>query len=408
MVFKGFTEVCAPQASDLHDVFDSETSKEIQHAVWNSQLRTQVIYGIKNTKVKDIRTSLIKQSCAKLNISIGEVVEDIWQDKFDKARFHIRYDTVEHRKLVAVNGFTITNRFQTVTVPKQQLFMGRIENVSPLFTLEIMQILLKKYGELHEIRFETYANSTISRRKLIFSYSTIHPNKKVPRTIELDGVKMQIIDQTSLLQCSHCKKYGHWSNKCNEKDSGVESTSEDDQENRSPPTLPKDRSDEVQKQEWPLLKESVANLPISNIHPVPQNITNDSETPTICTEKHEQTSTDSTPKNLCPQNTDQVPQKITSDSETRMVSTQFHEQTSADSNTLCTQKEPPDPQCDVSPSAREDGKPRGPESQNARETRRCGSVKKEAEQREKNDILDFFKVWDEEIYKKNWKHLNTY
>ena len=71
----------------MDDVFMSTTSKEIQNAVRNSQLRTRVIYGIHNTKVKDIRMSLIKQSCANLNTPIGEVVEDIWQDTLDKARF---------------------------------------------------------------------------------------------------------------------------------------------------------------------------------------------------------------------------------------------------------------------------------------------------------------------------------
>ena len=347
------SEACAPQASDLHDVFTT-TSEDIQNAVWSSQLRTQVIYGIHNTKVKDIRTSLIKQPCAELNILIGGMVEDIWQDKFDKARFYIRYDTVEHRRLVAANGFTITNRVRTVTVPKQQFFMGRIENVSPLFTLEIMQILLKKYGELHEIRFATYANSTISRRKLIFSYSTMHPNMRVPRSIELDGVKMEIIDQTSLLQCTHCNKYGHWSSKCNERDSGVESNSEHDREmhddsHRSSPTLPKARSDLVQEQGCPLLKESFAKLTLSDVDPIPQNKA---------------------------------------------------EQMSAGSTTTCAEKRPPNRQCDVpDPECNKD------------DHILDGSViedRTNEEEQEENDLLDFFKVWDEEIRKKTWKHINTY
>ena len=365
MVFKGFSTVCAPQASNLHDVFDSTTSEEIQNAVWNSQLRTQVIYGIHNTKVKDIRMSLIKQSCANLNTPVGEVVEDIWQDTLDKARFYIRYDTVEHRRLVAANGFTITNRLRTVIVRKQQLFMGRIENVSPLFTLDIMKILLSKYGDLHEIRFETYAHSTISRRKLLFSYSTIHTNKKIPRSIELDGVQMQIIDQTSLLQC-------HWSNKCIERNSAVDSNSENDREKHDgvqrSPTPSKGRSDEVQDEEWPLPKLKGSKLTVSDIDPVTHNIASCCETPMLCT--------------------------------------QIHEQTRADLTTLCAQDKLPDPQGDVSLSVREERE--SPDTEFTSEDDNSDGSDENERVDEKNDLMEFFKVWDEEIGPESWKHINSY
>ena len=232
-------EVCAPQLSGLHDVIESKTSQAFQQAIWEAEMRTQVISKAPfQTTESTIRKSFQEQFCQEINDYISTAVEDIAQDHLDRRRFYIRYRSFELRKTVAACGFTIG----TTQIPKEHsIFCGVIAKVPALFTVDIMRILLAKYGDIHEIAFVTYPGTSISTRRLFFSYKDIHPNQKVPESIVVDGIKMTIRDLRGRIQCSNCKKYGHKQKNCLAKDSGVssQSSSEDEDETVSHPTIKK-------------------------------------------------------------------------------------------------------------------------------------------------------------------------
>lgn len=184
--------------------------------VWQAQLRTQVITRAPfQTSEASIRRSLAKQWCETTNSYIGAEVEDIYRDELDKRRFYIRYRTFQTRRLVARNGFTIGS----TQVPKEPaIFYGMITKVPPKYTIQIMKIILKEYGDIHDVFYETYPDTSVSTRRLFFSYSNV--KNQVPESIEVDGVKLSICDRRARKHCTKCNKYGHTIGRCRTNDKG--------------------------------------------------------------------------------------------------------------------------------------------------------------------------------------------
>ena len=211
----GKPQVCAPQGIGYTDVIDT-TPHQYRQMVWQAQLRTQVITRAPfQSSEASIRISLAEQWCASTNSYIGNEVEDIFRDELDKRRFYIRYRTYQLRRQIAGNGFTIG----TTQIPAEPaIFYGMIPKVPPRLTIQIMTTILKQYGELHDVYYETYPDTSVSTRRLFFSYSKV--NNQVPEAIEVDGITLFIRDRRARKQCTKCEKYGHTVGWCTIKDEG--------------------------------------------------------------------------------------------------------------------------------------------------------------------------------------------
>ena len=211
----GKPQVCAPQGIGYTDVIDT-TPHQYRQMVWQAQLRTQVITRAPfQSSEASIRISLAEQWCASTNSYIGNEVEDIFRDELDKRRFYIRYRTYQLRRQIAGNGFTIG----TTQIPAEPaIFYGMIPKVPPRLTIQIMTTILKHYGELHDVYYETYPDTSVSTRRLFFSYSKV--NNQVPESIEVDGITLFIRDRRARKQCTKCEKYGHTVGWCTIKDEG--------------------------------------------------------------------------------------------------------------------------------------------------------------------------------------------
>ena len=378
------SEVSAPQGAGYADVVSTNTSDDYKKAVWDAQMRTQVIWAPKWTKKISVVNSLKDQLCEAVNDKISNVVEAIYRDHLDDQRFYIRYTSLQNRQLVAASGFN----FGATKVPKElSIFKGMIADVPPNLTVEIMQIILQRYGELHEIRFANYPGTSICKQRLFFSYKNINDNHKVPEVIEIDGIPLTICDLSARKQCSCCTEFGHEAFQCDRKDSGVSSQCSSDEEKKSPrPRRKRKKSLKQTKNSAPPVDKPQVEKPQerpekSYCEAVQQTNGSSTTKPTIEERQEEPPKTEpETPITKRSNKTDSVPAALNSQPFDVQEQVPSHPELEAESE--------------------------------RRETRLGESVEEErlvvARQQEKIGLLEFFKVWDKEIYKKNWEHLNTY
>ena len=217
----GGAGLCAPQVSGYEGCISTGSLKDYDKLAWDAQLRTSVVRAPNWTSRRLVVQSFKEQYCEAAGDKICNLVEEVYRDELDDGRFFIRFSSLRNRQLITAGDF----KFGTTNIPKDPtIFSGMISEVPPGIPIEIMKLALQTFGELHDISFAKFSDTSMATRRLFFSYREV--NNQIPETIVLDGIRLTVHDLRARKHCSQCEKYGHEAFQCTDRDSGVSSDDE--------------------------------------------------------------------------------------------------------------------------------------------------------------------------------------
>ena len=141
---------------------------------------------------------------------VGERLESLTRDKYDKRRLYVTFKQYEDKKTVAQRGFKIGN----VTIPGEPGDVsGLITDVPHYLDLDDMTELLAPYGTIIRHRFRTYNNTQIRKGTYDFDLQ-LHEGKHIPTELTIYNDTMTVLDKNQRKLCTYCNRYGHLSSYC--------------------------------------------------------------------------------------------------------------------------------------------------------------------------------------------------